>query len=61
MDIGLTDVRPIVDLWGTQEEVKRWHELRNFETNRDLSDLDISNIVLAEDYPAKMRDMLASL
>eukprot|EP00978_Attheya_sp_CCMP212_P012657 scaffold31656_cov58-Attheya_sp.AAC.1 len=44
MDIGLTDVRPIVELWGTQEEVKRWHELRNFETNRDLSDLNISNI-----------------
>eukprot|EP00978_Attheya_sp_CCMP212_P030655 scaffold113536_cov54-Attheya_sp.AAC.1 len=61
MDIGLTDVRPIVELWGTQEEVKTWHELRNFETNRDLSDLDISNIVLAEDYPAKMRDLLASL
>ena len=54
-DEGLVDVRPIVELWGLDSEVKRWHELRSAHEHADLTDTDISEMVLAEDWPSKLR------
>jgi len=48
-DDGLFDVRPLIDLWGNQSEIKRWRELRVDPANAELSDTDISEIVLNED------------
>ena len=46
---GLVDVRPMVDLWGIDSEVERWHELRADASNVNLSDTKISDLVLDED------------
>ena len=54
-DDGLIDVRPFIDLWGLVKEIARWHELRGAKENNLLSDTEISELVLAEDWPAKMR------
>ena len=54
-DDGLVDVRPMVDMWGLDVEVERWAELRAMESNKHLSDTDISELVLAEDWPSKMK------
>ena len=40
-DDGLVDVRPTVELWGLDAEVKRWRELRLSEYNAALSNLEI--------------------
>ena len=40
-DAGLVDVRPTVELWGLDAEVKRWRELRLSEYNAALSNLEI--------------------
>ncbi len=54
-DDGLVDVRPEVDLWGLESEIARWHELRNKECNKNLSKTEVSELVLAEDWPSKLR------
>ena len=54
-DDGLVDVRPMIDLWGLDSEVERWHELRADEVNAHLSDTEISDMVLEEDWPTKMK------
>lgn len=57
-DDGLVDVRPDVDLWGTEVEVSRWHELRGLSEDEELSDAEISELVLNEDWPSKLREEL---
>ena len=54
-DDGLVDVRPRVQLWGLDSEIVRWHELRKDPSNEELSDTDISELVLDEDWPSKLR------
>ena len=54
-DKGLVDVRPTVELWGLDSEVKQWHELRSAEEHANLTDTNISEIVLAEDWTSKLR------
>ena len=61
-DEGLMDARPDVELWGLEAEIERWDELRNLPANKNLSDTDISELVLDEDWPAKLRkDLEAKL
>ena len=55
-DNGLVDVRPTFELWGLDAEVKRWRELRLSECNAELSNLEISEMVLAEDWPARLKE-----
>ena len=54
-DGGLVDIWPDVILWGTDQEVECWHVLRNLPGNDELSDTDISNKLLNEDWPPKPR------
>ena len=54
-DEGLVDVRPMVDLWGSNSEVKRYHELRSLSSNATLTDTEIAEMVLAEDWASKLR------
>ena len=54
-DEGLVDIRPHVELWGCDSEVARWYELRDNPANDELSNLDISLVVLNEDWPTKLR------
>ena len=54
-DEGLVNGRLIVELWGLDSEVKRWHELRSTDEHTDLTDTDISEMVLVEDWPLKLR------
>lgn len=54
-DDGLFDVRPLVDLWGMESEINRWRELRHRPEHSDLSDTEISEIVLNEDWPSRLR------
>jgi hypothetical protein len=54
-DNGLIDVRPNVLLWGTQKETKRFEEIKK-ATDCMLSDLEIAEKVLAEDWPKKERE-----
>jgi hypothetical protein len=48
-DDGLVDVLPKVELWGLDSEIECWHVLRNDEYNNNLSDMEISELVFAED------------
>ena len=48
MDGGLVDVRPMVERWGLDVEVKRWHKLWSME-DHDLTDTEVSERVFAED------------
>ncbi len=54
-DDGLIDVRPYVEMWGTKTELERWKILRDLPENEKLSDTDISELVLQEDWPSKLR------
>ena len=45
----------MIDLWGLESEIARWHEIRNDEDARDLTDTEASDIVLSEDWPSKLR------
>ena len=54
-DDGLIDIRPDIELWGTDPEIKRWYELRKLEENKQLTDTAISELVLVEDWPKKLR------
>lgn len=55
MDDGLVDVRPFVDMWGIESEIELWHKLRNLPENEQLSDTDISELVLTKDLPTTLR------
>ena len=52
-DGGLSDYRPHVRLWGLKVEIKRHAELKLEHPN--LTDTEISEMVLAEDWPSKLR------
>ncbi|KAL7552028.1 hypothetical protein ACHAWF_017126 [Thalassiosira exigua] len=54
-DDGLVDVRAEPELWALESELDRWHELRGKTENARLSDVKISELVLDEDWPAKLR------
>eukprot|EP00562_Extubocellulus_spinifer_P035568 CAMPEP_0178697744 /NCGR_PEP_ID=MMETSP0699-20121125/10158_1 /TAXON_ID=265572 /ORGANISM="Extubocellulus spinifer, Strain CCMP396" /LENGTH=836 /DNA_ID=CAMNT_0020343741 /DNA_START=97 /DNA_END=2607 /DNA_ORIENTATION=- len=58
-DHGLVDVRPFVWMWGLEPEVKRWNEVR--EKFEHLTDTEVSEIVLNENWPSKLKEeMLAT-
>ena len=57
MDEGLVDVRPMVELWGLNAEIKRWQDLRVVEYNTALSNLEISEMVLAKDWPTRLKEL----
>lgn len=42
-------------------EIKRWHELRDLPANKNLSDTDISELILNEDWPSKLKKELEAL
>lgn len=54
-DDGLTDVRPDVELWGTNTEIRRWHELRRSPANAGKSETAISEMVLNENIVSDLR------
>lgn len=61
-DEGLVDVRPYVELWGMDIEIPRWHTLRQNPIYEHFSDTEISELLLAEDWPGKMKkEHLAAL
>ena len=45
----------MVNMWGLDVEIERWAELRALDSNKHLSDTDISELILEEDWPAKMK------
>ena len=55
-DDGLVDVRPEVELWALESELERWHVLRGEECNNSLSDTEILELVLTEDWLAKLEE-----
>ena len=55
-DDGLVDVRPNIRLWGMQSEINRHAELTELHPGK--SALEISEMVLAEDWPLKIRKEL---
>ena len=55
IDEGLVDVRPMVDLWGNDSEVKQYHELRLLPSNATLTYTEIAEMVLTEDWPTKLK------
>jgi hypothetical protein len=50
----LVDVCLMVELWGHDSEIARWNEFCKMEDNNNLSDTDVSEIVLVEDWPSKL-------
>ena len=54
-DDGLVDVRPNVEMWGLDSEVERWAELRANDSFAHLTNTEISELVLEEDWPSKMK------
>jgi len=54
-DDGLVDVRPHVELWGLESEIACWHELREKFSEDEVTDMDISEMMLNEDWPSKLR------
>ena len=54
-DDGLVDVRPMVELWGNDSEIQRYHELRSLPSNARLTNTEIAEMVLAEDWPSKLK------
>jgi hypothetical protein len=55
-DDGLFDARPYVELWGCDVEVDRWNILRDDPQYKHLVDADISEMVLDEDWPSRLRE-----
>ena len=55
-DDGLADIRPFVVLWGTDTEVKRWYRLKGLAESKLLTDTEISELVLEENWPAILRE-----
>ena len=54
---GLVAVRPTVEFWGLNAKVKHWRELRLSEYNAAMSNLEICEIVLAEDWQARLKEL----
>ena len=54
MDDVLVDVCPTVELWGLNLEVKHWHKLQSMEEYKDLTNMEVSELVIVEDWPAKL-------
>ena len=54
-DDGLVDIRLDIILRGTDLKVERWHVLHNFPENEELSDTEISEKALHEDWSSKLR------
>ena len=54
MDDGLVDVHPEIELWSLESDIRHWHELCWLECNITLTDTKISDLVLAEGWPAKL-------
>ena len=48
-------MRPEAELRGLDSETMRWNKIRNNESNSMLLDTEVSEKVLMEDWPAKMR------
>ena len=57
-DVGLWDVRNDVRLWGLKCEIKRHAELSAMEDHKDKSAIEISEMVLAEQWDIRKRDEL---
>ena len=57
-DVGLRDVRDNVRLWGLKCEIKRHAELSAMEEHKDKSAIEISEMVLAEQWDIRKRDEL---
>jgi len=53
MEEGLFDARPFSKLWATKTEERRWDELR--QEHPHATDTAISEMVLAENIPARLR------
>jgi hypothetical protein len=51
---GLFDARSQPKLWAMQTELRRWKELR--AKHKNLSDTEISELVLCENIPARLRE-----
>ena len=45
----------MVELWDLDAEIKRCQELCLMECNAAMSNLEISEMVLAEDWPARLK------
>ena len=45
------------ELWGLELEIERWYVLLNDEHNNNLSDTDISELVFAEDWLEKLKEV----
>ena len=60
-DDGLIDIRDHPELWATETEKKRIQELKaEYEcAGKRISDTEIAEIVLAEDWPSKQRHELS--
>jgi len=53
MDDGLVDVCGDVCFWGTNKEIQRFEELSKLEENEGKSEVEIGEMVLAENWPEK--------
>ena len=58
-DDGLIDVLPMIDLWGIDQEVNHWNNLRAMPEHENLSDTEISDMVL--DYTGHQSNGLDNL
>jgi hypothetical protein len=45
-------------MWGLEPEIDRWNEVR--AKFKNLTDAEVSEIVLSEDWPAKLRREMES-
>ena len=54
-DAGLRDVRDNVRLWGMKSEIARHAELSAMPENKNKTPLEISIMVLNEDWPLRKR------
>ena len=54
-DDGLVNVHPDPELWALESDLERWYELRNDDANKDKSNVEISELVLDEDWPSKLK------
>jgi len=56
----VVDIRQEVLLWGSDKEIARWKELRASK-DKAVTDLEIPELVLSEDWPSKAREELKNL
>ena len=53
-DVGLIDAREFPEFCFGEIELARWNELRNAKGNEELSTVEVTELVLQEDLPAKI-------